>query len=166
MTSYMCVCVCVCCCRSTHYYQHHLRHLLCLHAGYVQTPRVPLNFDYVVVNYPPEMDSWADILIPLNHVLMLSFLFMDTEWGEAGHLRDSVELYAGGNSEHDLVWSGDGTLTPLPSIFRTSVVYVHFKSDTSNSLTGFRIMFTFHQVKYSVVRRPAILCHGVSRMHW
>lgn len=108
-----------------------------LSSGYVQTPN--WNGENM---YPILMDSWVRINVPENHAVLVSIMRLDLE--DCNY--DSLSLYLEGYSQDNFVWKVCRRFPPRPDLYHASVLFLHFISDESFSMTGFRLLFSFHNL--------------------
>ena len=83
--------------------------------GFVQTDRWN-----GTLHYAPNLDVWAEVTVPEDHDVMLSFTDLDIEGDGSGRCRfvgDSVSLYLGNTSESQRVWRACNTFRPAPGLY-------------------------------------------------
>ncbi|XP_070206294.1 G-protein coupled receptor GRL101-like [Littorina saxatilis] len=119
--------------------------------GFIQTPGYSSG-----KHYPPGMDSWKKISVPLYHVTLVSSL--RTHYNDCNRTHhDFLELYKEGNSTDNLVWQACGSDIPLHEVYNAGVLYVRFVSDASAESSGFKLLFSFHKVS----RQPSRVNGGL-----
>nr|KAG5693055.1 hypothetical protein BaRGS_028815 [Batillaria attramentaria] len=112
--------------------------------GYIQTPGLPPGTGR---EYPPLEESWVQVAVPSDHVVLVSFVYMFLRVDGYGRCRvETLELLTGERSEGNVVWSGCASLTPFPTVYEADVLHVHFSGDlTLDRSKGFRLLFSFHE---------------------
>ncbi|PVD18782.1 hypothetical protein C0Q70_21334 [Pomacea canaliculata] len=121
------------------------------HGGYIQTqdgtgkPSTHLS-----------MDSWVQVKVPDDHYLLLSVLQLKTEnyLETCAPERDVAEIYLGGNTSTHLALKLCLTVRLPPTVYQTTEMFVHFRSNSEEEKTGFRIIFSFHRNSSSPPKLP------------
>ena len=115
------------------------------------------------------MDSWVQISVPLDRVTLVSVLRMlihtahpDTSY-QCDSQADSVRLYKGGNSSSDMVWKACHVDVPPPEVYDSRVLFVRFVSDKLAELSGFKLLYSFHQVGLSKLWKD-LLCPSLASL--
>ncbi|KAK7484058.1 hypothetical protein BaRGS_00024670, partial [Batillaria attramentaria] len=112
-------------------------HFTSASAGYIQTPGMDGQ-----TPYPYNMDSWVDVNVPEHHVVMITFSHLDVH-DNCGD--DAVFLYTGGRNPENMAWElCSGEYRPLNFLLDTRRFSVHFTSDETESFSGFKLLFSFH----------------------
>lgn len=121
-------------------------------AGYFQTP----GWDGKTT-YPSYMDSWARVVVPAHHWIMVSY---DIDMLFSPRCRkEKITLYTGNASTAATTITAEVAEEELhrlfglcssdncPTLIHTEVLHVHFVSgerDSGTPKTGFRVFFSFH----------------------
>ena len=99
------------------------------------------------------MDSWVQISVPLDHVTLLSIPRMLIHTALPGSRdqcdtvqTDTVRLYKGGNSARNMAWKACHVDVPSPEVYDSRVLFVRFISDRVAETSGFKLLYSFHQV--------------------
>ena len=111
-------------------------------AGYIQSPGWDKG-----LKYPAMMDSRVTLTPPSGHVTLLSFrqLYLEKPCNY-----DSLSLFQETASAAHLLWRVCGEVAPPPQLHRASQLHVHFVSDFNVQFGGFRMFFSFHEVRDGV----------------
>lgn len=85
------------------------------------------------------MDSWMRVAVPRSQSVLVSIAYKDLK------TYSTLTLYKGANSKHEVVWITDGHYNITPVLLNTSSLFVHYQcGKVSGLITGFRLMFSFH----------------------
>ena len=102
------------------------------------------------------MDDWAQVDVPANHSVMVSFVRVDIEQDYVGNCGfDSLTVYIGkrkGSTNVNREKSNNATTlvlcngSPIPenTVYHTDVLSFHFVSDDKQDRSGFKLLFSFH----------------------
>lgn len=121
-------------------------HLLLL-SGYLESP----GWDGGGTQYKPYLDCWIRVVVPSEHVVMISFRYLDIE-EDPNCNYDYLTVIAGEQTRKALK-KICGKVRPAPFIVNTTnELNFHFLSDIAIHKTGFQLLYSFHHSS-SVIRQ-------------
>ena len=123
-----------------------------LFTGYVQTP----GFDGISKRVL-GMDSWLEIDVPMDHIVMISFVHIDLPPVSVESNLGAIGVYTGSLSECDRQQYIDTKFRPDPEVYDTRALFVHFYTNQIPYDTrGFQMLFSIHNSS----ARPEKLSEG------
>nr|KAG5691410.1 hypothetical protein BaRGS_016326 [Batillaria attramentaria] len=95
------------------------------------------------------MESWARVDVPPDHGVLLSYPHLNLTGGrdkcDTRKVKLTVYRVIDSTGRWETLFDCKSWTRPMPWSFRdTSALLVHFVSQTSDQMTGFRLYFTFH----------------------
>ncbi|KAK7481896.1 hypothetical protein BaRGS_00026922, partial [Batillaria attramentaria] len=120
-----------------------------LRAGYVQTP----GWDGVTP-YPSRMDSCVTVIVPEDHSVMVSMVAVYTEWWTDFY---NVHFEPEPTCDAQMAFTrpASGKVGFPFLLLTTPRMYVSFYSNDRNEMTGFKLLFSFHNFSSTPEQLPS-----------